>query len=44
MQLACNVVHAFVVSQDPLRDGLAYLAHEALHVEILEHEADDSVR
>jgi hypothetical protein len=26
-----------------LRDGLPYLAHKTLHIEILEHKANDSV-
>lgn len=43
VQLARDVVHALVVAQYPLRDGLADFAHEAFHVEVLEHEADDGV-
>lgn len=43
VQLARDVVHALVVAQYPLRDGLADFAHEPLHVEVLEHEADDRV-
>lgn len=43
VQLARDVIHALVVAQYPLRDGLADFAHEPLHVEVLEHEADDRV-
>ena len=43
MQLACDVVHAFVVTQYALRDGLSYFPHKTLHIEILQDEADDGV-
>lgn len=44
MQFARDVVHTFVVSQDPLCDGLAYLAHKALHIEVLEYKTNDGMR
>jgi len=43
VQLARDVVHTFVVSQDPLGDGLAYLAYKALHIEVLEYKTDDGM-
>jgi hypothetical protein len=43
VQLARDFVHAFVVAQDPLRDGLSDFPYETLHIEILKHEADDGV-
>lgn len=44
MQLARDVVHALIPAEDPVRDGLAHLANQTLHVEVLEHGADDRVR
>ncbi len=43
MQLSRDFVHAFVVTQDPLRDGLSDFPHETLHIEILKHEADNGM-
>ena len=44
MQLARDFVHAFVVTQDPLRDGLSDFPYKTLHIEIFKHEADDGMR
>ncbi len=44
VKLACNVIHALVVSQYPLGNRLTDLAHKALHIEILQHTTDDGVR
>ena len=44
MQLSCDVINALVVAQYPFRDRLAHLSYETLHIEILEHATDDSVR
>jgi hypothetical protein len=43
MQLLCDFVHAFVVTQDPLCDGLSDFPHKRLHIEILKHKADDGM-
>lgn len=44
MELLCNVVHALIVAQYPLGYCLADFAHKTLHVQVLEHATDDSVR
>jgi len=44
VQFSRDVVHAFVVPQDPFRDSLAHLPHKALHIEVLKYKADDGVR
>ena len=43
MQLTGDVVHALVVAQNPLGNGLADFTHKAFHIEVFEHATDDRV-
>lgn len=43
VKLACDVVHALIVAQYPLRDGLADLSDETLHIQVLQNTADNGM-
>ena len=43
VQLPSNIVHALIIAQYPLRDRLAHLADQALHVKVLEDKTYDSM-